>query len=213
MNRFLLQLLCAVLLFTASSASLQAAEESAPAPVSASPQYSLLPALPVTTPTPSSATTGARLGLVDINRISAESTLGKSAQSQIKAQQGKLQKQVDTKRRQLDKLKGDLERQLPTLTPAQREAKAKQFQKKVEEFQKFGMNAEKELIATQEKLTRELLVAIEQAATSIGTAKALTAVLVKRDLLYLANAVEAIDISEDITKLVDEIMPKTNQEP
>jgi len=210
MNRFLLQLLCATLLLVASAVPLLAADEATPAPITA-PPLSLLPTLPITTPAPTSVTptaTSSRLGLVDINRISAESALGKAAQAKIKAQQGKLQKQVDSKRRQLDKLKADIERQLPTLAPAQREAKAKQFQKKVEEFQKFGMNAEKGLLETQEKLTRELLAAIEQAATRVGATKGLAAVVVKRELLYLASGTEAVDISEDITKLVDETMPK-----
>ncbi|MDY0383869.1 OmpH family outer membrane protein [Trichlorobacter sp.] len=210
MNRFLLQLLCATSLLVASAIPLLAADEATPAPITA-PPLSLLPTLPITTPAPDSVTptaTSSRLGLVDINRISAESALGKAAQAKIKAQQGKLQKQVDSKRRQLDKLKADIERQLPTLAPAQREAKAKQFQKKVEEFQKFGMNAEKGLLETQEKLTRELLAAIEQAATRVGATKGLAAVVVKRELLYLASGTEAVDISEDITKLVDETMPK-----
>ena len=210
MNRFLLQLLCATSLLVASAIPLLAADEATPAPITA-PPLSLLPTLPVTTPAPASVTPtapSARLGLVDINRISAESALGKAAQAKIKAQQGKLQKHVDSKRRQLDKLKTDIERQLPTLAPAQREAKAKQFQKKVEEFQKFGMNAEKGLLETQEKLTTELLAAIEQAATRVGATKGLAAVVVKRELLYLASGVEAVDISEDITKLVDETMPK-----
>lgn len=207
MNRFLLQLLSATLLLVASATPLLAADEALPAPISATPPLSLLPALPVTTPVPASVTptaTNARLGLVDINRISAESALGKAAQSQIKAQQGKLQKQVDSKRRQLDKLKADIERQLPTLTPAQREAKAKLFQKKVDEFQKFGMNAEKGLLETQEKLTRELLTAIEQAAARVGAAKGLAAVVVKRELLYLASGAEATDISEEIITAINQ---------
>lgn len=208
MNRFLLQLLSATLLLVASATPLLATDEATPAPITTTPPLSLLPALPVTTPATTTSNPSAKLGLVDINRISAESALGKAAQAQIKAQQTKLQKQVDTKKRQLEKAKADIERQLPTMAPPQREAKAKQFQKKVEEFQKFGLNAEKGLLETQEKLTKELLAAIEQAATRVGAAKGLAAVVVKRELFYLASGVEAIDISEDVTKLVDETMPK-----
>jgi len=204
MNRFLLQLLCAALFFSASSTSLLAAEESVPAPVSAGPPpLTLLPALQPTAPTATPTTITARLGLVDINQISAQSALGKSAQAKMKAQQSKLQKQVDTKKRQLEKAKADIERQLPSLTPPQREAKAKEFQKKVEAFQKFGMNAEKAMMETQQKLTKELLEAVEQAAIALGKLKGLSAVVVKRELLYLGSGVEALDISEDVVKLVD----------
>lgn len=204
MKRLVLSLLCASALFASFTSSPHAAEQPPAAATTAEvPQLTLLPApqpaTPVAAPSPATAT----LGLVDINRISAQSTLGKAAQTKIKAQQTKLQKQVDTKKRQLEKLKGDIERQLPTLTPPQREAKAKEFQKKVEEFQKFGMNAEKGLMETQEKLTKELLTAIEQAAIALGKLKGLSAVVVKRELLYLGSGVEALDISEDVVKLVD----------
>lgn len=208
MHRFLLHVFCTLLFFTLFATTAPAAEESAQYPVGVSPQYSLLPSLPVTAPSTPATTPSAKLGLIDINRISAESALGKSAQAQIKTQQAKLQKQVDTKKRQLEKSKADVERQLPTLSPAQREAKAKQFQKKVEEFQKFGMNAEKGLMETQEKLTRELLSAIELAAAKIGTAKDLTAVVVQRELFYLASGVEAIDISEEIVTAINQAATK-----
>ena len=134
MKRFVLSLLCASALFASVTTSPHAAEQP-PAAVTntESPQLTLLPAsqpaVTTDTPTPTTAT----LGLVDINRISAQTRLGKTAQTKIKEQQSKLQKQVDTKKRLLEKLKGDIERQLPTLTPPQREAKAKEFQKKVEE--------------------------------------------------------------------------------
>lgn len=202
MTRLLLSLICVAGLCAGLTAPAGAADTQPPA-VQAGSGLSLLPppkAAPAVV-TPSSA--AAKLGLVDINRISMESTIGKAAQAKIKEQQTKLQKQVDAKKRQLEKMKADIERQLPTLSPPQREAKAKEFQKKVEELQKFGMNAEKGLLETQEKLTKELLAAIEQAAVSIGKSKGLTAVMVKRELLYLGSGVEAVDISDDIVKLVN----------
>ncbi len=203
MKRLVLSLLCASALLIGLTANPHAAEQPpAAATNSGPPQLTLLPALQPMPPAATTTTT-ARLGLVDINRISMESALGKAAQAKIKAQQSKLQKQVDAKKRQLEKTKADIERQLPTLSPPQREAKARDFQKKVEEFQKFGMNAEKGMMETQEKLTKELLAAVEQAATALGKLKGLSAVVVKRELIYLGSGVEALDISEDVVKLVD----------
>lgn len=204
MKRLILSLLCASALFASVTANSHAAElPPAAATNPGPPQLTLLPELQPPAPAATPSTTTARLGLVDINQVSAQSALGKAAQVKIKAQQTKFQKQVDTRRRQLDKLKADIERQLPTLTPPQREAKAKEFQKKVEEFQKYGMNAEKGLMETQGKLTNQLLTAIEQAAIALGKLKGLSAVVVKRELLYLGSGVEALDISEDVVKLLD----------
>ncbi|MDD2501381.1 MAG: OmpH family outer membrane protein [Geobacter sp.] len=145
-----------------------------------------------------------KIGVVDINKVSTDTVMGKAAQAQIKAHQSKLQKQVEAKRKQLDKFKADTERQLPGLSPQQREAKSKEFQKKIEEFQKFGMKAEKELMENQQKLTKGLFEAIGKAADEQGKAKGLAAVATNRDLLYLSSTVAMVDITADIIKSLDE---------
>ena len=145
-----------------------------------------------------------KIGVVDINRVTTDTVMGKAAQAQIKGQQAKLQKQVEAKRKQLDKFKADTERQLPNLTPQQREAKSKEFQKKIEEFQKFGMKAEKELMENQQKLTKGLFEAIGKAADEQGKAKGLAAVATNRDLLYLSSNVAMVDITGDIITSLNE---------
>jgi len=205
MNYAMRTIVCSVFL-ALGALNLQAADQPASPAVSqptllqAAPGLSLLPAAkeaaqPVVT---------AKIGIVDVNKVSADSAMGKSAQNQIKTQQGKLQKQVEAKRKQLDKFKSDIERQLPNLSPQQRETKSKEFQKKVEEFQKFGMNAEKELMASQQKLTKGLFEAIGLAAEELGKSKALTAIVINRELLFLGPGVEPVDLTADLVKLLDE---------
>lgn len=154
-------------------------------------------------PAEKTTTAATRLGHVDIARIAAESARAKAEKTQVEDLKKKLQGQIEVKRKQLEKLQASLEAKLKTLTPAQREAKAKEFQKKVEEFQKFGMNAEKELQARQEELTEKLFKTIEQASIELGKAKGLSLVIIKRELLYLASGVEAQDVTEDIIKMID----------
>lgn len=145
-----------------------------------------------------------KLGFVDIARVSAESSLGKASAAQAKQKQEKFQSQIQAKRKQLDKQKAALEAQFPTLNPAQRDAKAKEFQKKVESFQKFGMSAEKELQTLQEGLGKSFSEAIEQAAIEYGKTNGLALVVVKREMLYLSNEVDARDVSDGIIKLMNE---------
>lgn len=145
-----------------------------------------------------------KLGYADMAKIGSESSLGKASQAQAKAKQEKLQAQVQAKRKQLDKQKASIEATIASLTPAQREAKAKDFQKKVEAFQKFVASAEKEFQTLQEGLSKALYEAIEQASVEYGKANNLSLVVVKRELLYLANGVDAQDVSDGIIKLMDE---------
>jgi len=149
-------------------------------------------------------TVTARIGVVDINRVSVESVMGKAAQNQIRSQQAKLQKQIEAKRKQLDAFKADTERQFPALSPRQREAKSKEFQKKIEAFQKFGISAEKDLMASQQRLNKELFEAIGKAAEELGKAKGLSALVINRELLYLGTGVESLDMTAALVTLLDE---------
>jgi outer membrane protein len=173
-----------------------------PAPVQAAPPTDATAAQK--TPETAKAAQSLRLGYVDIARISSESALGKASTAQAKVKQEKLQTQIQAKRKQLDKQKSAIEAKFASLTPAQREAKGKEFQKKVEEFQKFGLNAEKELQTLQEELSKALFDMIEQTAVEYGKANGLALVVIKRELLYLSSTVDAQDVSNGIIKLMDE---------
>jgi len=191
--------------FSASAYAAEAAsDKQAPIP-------SLLPVAPLVVPSlaqkPSEGTTAqqsVRLGHVDLARIAAESETGKTGQSQLADLKKKLQGQIESKRKQLEKQKDAIEAKLKTLTPQQREAKAKEFQKKVEEFQKFGINAEKQLQNKQEEYSDKLFKVIEKASAELGKAKGLAIVVVKRELLYLGSGVDAQDVTDEVIKKIDQ---------
>lgn len=145
-----------------------------------------------------------RIGYADILRIGGESIRGKAAQTRLKEKTDKYQAQIDTRKKQLEKQKGAVEAKLATLAPRQRVARAKEFEKKVAEYRKFAENAEKELQTLQEELTRQLYQEIEQAASTYGKANGYAAIVVKKELLYLASGVEAQDVTDEILKLVNE---------
>lgn len=200
-------LLAALTVQAAEQPAVPATPPAAPAPTAAAVQPDLKPApgltlLPAAKPAPL-AVAVAKIGVVDVNKVSTDSAMGKAAQHQIKVQQTKLQKQVEAKRKQLDKFKSDTERQLPGLSPQQREAKQREFQKKIEEFQKFGLKSEKELMESQQKLTKGLFEAIGKAADELGRAKGLAAVVINRELLFLGAGVEPLEITADLITLLD----------
>jgi len=109
------------------------------------------PAAPETTTKPAATTQPTRIGYVDIARIGTESERGKALKSLLTAKKDKFQEKINGKKKQLDKLKASIEAKIATLTQPQREAKSKEFQKKVEEFQKFAQASEEELLALQDR--------------------------------------------------------------
>jgi outer membrane protein len=194
-------------LFVGSVVGAAVAEENA---ATKSPQPSLLTvAPPVAVPAPQKPVEAApvqqptRLGHVDMARVAAESEAGKNGKAELLELKKKLQGQIDAKRKQLDKLKTSLEGSLKPLSPQQREAKAKEFQKKVDEFQKFGLNAEKQLQEKEAAFTEKLFKAIEDASAEVGKAKNLALVVIKRELLFLNSGVDAQDVTDEVIKKVD----------
>ena len=140
-------------LATAANNAPAADSPTAPAAVQAVPPAAA--AVQKTTETLKAAQT-MRIGYVDMAKVSTESALGKATKAQAKEKQEKLQMQIQAKRKPLDKQQAAIKAKFASLTPAQQEAKAREFQKKVEEFQKFGQNAEKELQTLQEELSKAL---------------------------------------------------------
>ena len=144
---------------------------------------------------PAATVQSPRIGYVDIARIGTESERGKVLKAQLTETKDKLQGKIESKKKQLDKLKSSIEAKIATMTPQQREAKTKEFQKKLEELQKFAQTSEEELIALQNKGSRSFYEAVEQAAVEHGKANGFTAIVVKKELLYVGNAVDAQDVT------------------
>lgn len=172
-----------------------------PSLLQVAPQTVLAPIQKGAEPTPPQQ--AMRFGHVDLSRINSESEAGKAIQAKLIEKKGKLQAQIDAKRKHLDKLKAGIEAKFQSLTPQQREAKAREFQKKVEEFQKFAQNSEKEMQELQQGLVKNLYDKIESASTEYGKANGFALIIVKRELLYLASGVEVQDVTDSIIALID----------
>jgi len=199
----------------ASLPTLAGAADSAPAaaamPVATAetPQKNPAPAPAENKPaTAAAARQTTRIGYVDMPRILNETMRGKAVEAKLKAMKDKLQARVDAKRKQLDKQRASLEAKLSTLTQEQREAKAKNFQKNVEEFQKFGKKLEEELYSTQEAETKGLYGETEQAAETFGKANGFAVIVVKKELLYVGDNIDAQDVTGMLVKAMDAMEQK-----
>lgn len=157
---------------------------------------------------PSKAEKVVRIGFVDMPTIAKDSAPGKAAYAEIKAKTEKFQKQIRAKEKQLQKQKAAIEAQIPTLSPPQREAKAKEFQKKIEAFQKFVQNADKEVRAKEEELLGKLFKSVDQVAGEYAKANGFTAVVMKNQLLFVAPEAQTTDLTPEMIKLVDKTMEK-----
>lgn len=149
-----------------------------------------------------------KLGYVDITRIGGDSDRGKALKVLLTAKKDALQTKIDGKKKQIEKMKTSIEAKLQSMTPQQREAKSREFQKKLEEFQKFARSSEDELYTLQEKETKTLFEDVERAAADYGKANDFAVIVVKKELLYVGNAVDAQDVTDALIKALNAAGPK-----
>lgn len=141
-----------------------------------------------------------KIGYVDIMKIAGESDAGKVAKSHFEAKADRYKAQIDTKQKMLEKQKATLEAKLPTYSPEQRAAKIKAYEKKVEELRTMLQKADKEMRPMQEGLIKEVYTKIESAAQAYGAANGFSAIIEKRELLYLGKDIDAEDVTEALIK-------------
>lgn len=173
-------------------------------PPVAAPAVEIKPAVTLTQPTVAAAPKSPKIGYVDITRVGMESDFAKSVKTTLTDKKQKLETKVLAKRKQLDKLKQSIESKLSTFTPQQREAKTKEFQKKVEEFQKLAKESEEEFMKLQEAETAKIFTLIEKVVNDFGKQNAYEMIVVKKDMLYLGSGVAPQDVTEPVLKLVNE---------
>jgi outer membrane protein len=144
-----------------------------------------------------------RVGYVDMAKVASDSVPGKAAYGEVKARTEKYRTQITAKEKQLEKQKKAIEAQMATLTPQQREAKGKDFQKKLEEYRKLVTKADKDVRELQEKLLNDLYKSIEKASGDYGKANGFAAVVMKKELLFSGENVEVKDLTDEIIRLVE----------
>lgn len=181
--------------------------------MSALPGYAVAADTPAATiPAPQvSATHPVQIGFVDMARVASESASGKVILADVKGKAEAYQKQIKAKEQQLLKQKNAIEAQMPRLTPPQRQAKAKEFQKKIEDLQKFVQNADKDVRTHEAGQLAKLYKSIETAAGEHGKAKGFAAIVMKKDLLFIGEGIAVSDLTDTVIQHLDAQQAKPAQ--
>jgi len=205
LKKFFIIALVACIPTLAAAAGTAPAAGVSPSPVAETTPNKPVPVIAESKPSPPPvARQSAKIGYVDVQRILKESMLGKKIETKLKALRDKLLGQVEIKRKQLEKQRAMLEAKLPTLSPEQKKSKAKSFQKSVDEFQKYAKKLEEELYTSQGSESRGLSDETEQVAAIYGKANNYAAIVVKKELLYVGDTVDAQDVTDMLIKALDE---------
>jgi|GEM_PF-3437485 len=145
-----------------------------------------------------------KIGTIDMAKIAGTSSSGKAVYAEVKAKMEKYQKQFKSKETQLKREKADIEAQMPSLAPIQRSAKAKEFQKKLENFQAFIQKAEKDVRTREAELLKKLYESVAKSAEDYGTANGFAAIVTNTELIFTGSTVEIQELTAEIINLIDE---------
>jgi outer membrane protein len=142
-----------------------------------------------------------KIGSVDLPQVAEKSEAGAKAMATLKEMYDKFQATVKKREQELEKLKTAL--QGKNLTPANREAKEKQFQKKFGEYQKFGKSAQQEFAQKQAELSKQVKDDLDRQIKDYGREHGYALILNKEGLVYNDSKFEVKELTDEIIKIIN----------
>ena len=136
-----------------------------------------------------------KVGVVDGMDVVSKSAAGKGVQAAIKHKSEELGRPFSQKRQDLAKEVQNFQKQASLMKEDARKTKAAELERKMQEFQKQGADAEKQLQQYQEQQLAPLFQKLEGAVKAVAQQEKLDMVLDKRNagLLYMEPKLDITD--------------------
>lgn len=142
-----------------------------------------------------------RIGYVDLERVAALSSEGKTATAQLEALRTKKAAEVASRGKQVELLQEKLSAGSAVLNEAAFTRLQREFQRAQLDFQRFNEDAQAEVRDTQQQLWRAFTTRLFPVVGQVATEKHLWAVFSSDSTLLWHHP--AIDLSEEVAKRLD----------
>ena len=165
-----------------------AAQQPAPAPA------------PAAAPAPAMITT--KIGYIDVQRVLARSAAGVAAREQLEKERGTIQKDMDGRRQELEKLRDEIEKKGPLMSADARREKQEQFDRKRRDAARAADDYQKELEKKEGQLLQKVLKEVGGIIEMVGKEKNYYMIVEKRNagVLYAANDA---DLTDEVIRAYD----------
>ena len=160
--------------------------------------------------TPASSVATSRIGFVDVQRVLARSAAGVSAREQLEREKATMQKEMDGKRQELEKLRDELEKKGPLMTADTRRDKQDQFERKRRDAARLGDDFQKELEKKEQALLQRVLQDLGGVIERVGKERGYYLIVERRGAVVLYAASEA-DLTEEIIRAYDQDVNKAKK--
>lgn len=145
----------------------------------------------------------AKIGVVDLQRIVAMSSYGKSAQAEINKKGEELTADLQRKEGELEELKNKIEREALVMSPEKREEKEREFRIKLGDLKALEKKYKKELAELNMKLVGRIQNDVLELVEEIGKKEGYLLIIEKREAGVMYSP-DSIDLSDQVTQMYND---------
>lgn len=148
------------------------------------------------------AQSAVHIGYVDVQRILARSSAGVAAREQIEREKVTMQKEMDGKRTEVEKLREDLEKKGVLLSAEARKERQETLERKVRDFRRLVDDYQKELEKKEQGLLQKVLQELSGVIERYGKQRGYQIIVVRQGVVVYGSP-EA-DVTDEIIKAYDQ---------
>src|SRR5207244_9152164 len=119
-------------------------------------------------PATASVAPAMKVAFVDVQRVLARSAAGVAAREQLEREKATMQKEMDGRRQELEKLREEIEKKGPLMTADTRRDKQDQFERKRRDAARMADDFQKELEKKEQGLLQKVLVDVSGVVERVG---------------------------------------------
>ena len=149
------------------------------------------------------AQSAARVAYIDVQRILARSSVGVAARERLERDKGAMQKDVDGKRGEVEKLREEIEKKGALLSADARKEKQETLERKIRDLRRLVDDYRAELERKEQELLQKVLVDISGIVERVGKQKGFLLIVEKRGAGVIYGSPEA-DLTDEVIKAVDQ---------
>jgi outer membrane protein len=140
---------------------------------------------------------------VDVQKVLARSAAGVGAREQLERERAGMQKELDTKRQELEKLREDVEKKGSLMTAEARREKEETYDRKRRDWARLSDDYRKDLERKEQQLLQRVLREVYGVIDRFGKEGNYLLIIERREA-GVAYAAASADLTEDIIRLYDQ---------
>ncbi|HYS16368.1 MAG TPA: OmpH family outer membrane protein [Candidatus Binatia bacterium] len=155
---------------------------------------------------PAASGSAARIAYIDVQRVLARSSAGVAAREQLEREKVVMQREMDGKRQELEKLRDELEKKGPLLAADARREKQEQFERKRRDAARLMDDFQKELEKKEQALLQRVLQELSGVIERVGKERGYYLIVEKRGASVLYASPDA-DLTDEVIRAYDQQAP------